>query len=459
MKQQKKEKSEKNRQREGEIKPESPLIKTLNQEQKLALTAMQEFRASEQSFFLLEGYAGTGKTTTIQAFIHDLQAKNQRILIACCAPTNKAVKVLQRTANKWGIHRIDFATVYQLLGLTLEFDDDGGKVLKEGKDSNLNKYDLIILDEASMVSRNLWELLQDAAPRRKTKIIMLGDPAQLPPVNEPSSVIFDENISRTKLTEVMRCAGSNPIIDLIDAAREKVFDPNKIINLESNFLADQSQGVWVFNRSMWLENMVKAFQSPRWQKDPDYVRAIAWTNRCVDGLNAYIRNALYETKEPFIVGERLIARDTIFNPFSEDEIIMPNSTECEVTNLRYGTDKEYNVWHLHVLDEEGNSHRLMVLDESSKPAFDATLKQLAHEAYIKKAMGEKKPWKDYWALRNRYAYVSYAYALTSHKSQGSTFTNVFVAQNDILRNPNLVEKYQSLYVAYSRASDRLIVNY
>ncbi|NES84049.1 MAG: ATP-binding domain-containing protein [Moorea sp. SIO2B7] len=48
--------------------------------------------------------------------------------------------------------------------------------------------------------------------------------------------------------------------------------------------------------------------------------------------------------------------------------------------------------------------------------------------------------------------------MTSHKSQGSTFGNVFVAQGDICRNHNQVERYKSLYVSYSRASDRLLIN-
>ena len=52
----------------------------------------------------------------------------------------------------------------------------------------------------------------------------------------------------------------------------------------------------------------------------------------------------------------------------------------------------------------------------------------------------------------------YAYSLTSHKAQGSTFDNVFVAQNDIFCNPNLIERYRSLYVSYSRTSQRLFIN-
>lgn len=439
--------------------PASPLFEQLNPQQKSALIAMRSFLKSDAHFFLLKGYAGTGKTFTIQALIQQLQTENSRICIACAAPTHKAVKVLKNMANLWKIENVDFATIYQLLGLTLDYDEEGGRTLVEGRHSKLKTYKLVILDEASMVSSKLWNLLSTIVPKRNVKVICMGDPAQLPPVNEPESPVFTQISAQAELTEIMRSQNENPISTMIQTAREQVFNQNYPLPIQSNFSSDQSQGVWVLERTKWLQQMIKAFKSPSYQKNPDYVRAIAWTNKTVDYLNHQIRCSLYEhAEQPYVPGERLIARDTIFDPYEEEEtIIMPASAECEVITASYVSSSGYNFWRLKVVDEEGEHHTLKILDASSNEKFQADLAHLAEQAQIKKINKVKDPWEDYWTLRNRYAQLNYAYAMTSHKGQGSTFQNVFVAQKDILRNPNEIERYKSLYVSYSRASERLII--
>jgi exodeoxyribonuclease-5 len=420
---------------------------------------MQSFLDNSEHFFLLKGYAGCGKTFCISALIHQLQEQNNRLSIAASAPTHKAVKVLKGMSNKWGKHNVDYATIYQLLGLKLEYDDEGGRVLNEGRGSAIGKYELIILDEASMVSTKLWALLSEVVPSRDVKVICMGDPAQLPPVNEPSSPVFSAIANSVELTEVMRHKTNNPIADLIEAAREKVFDSDRPLVLDRAYTPDQQSGVWVLERASWLNQMIRAFSSPKYKENPDYVRAIAWTNKAVDALNNYIRQAIYEDADrPYVIGERLVAKDTIFDPVDGEEIIMPTSSECQVISAKAGTDNNYQIWRLKVVDDEGDRHYLRVLDRSSMEKFNVDLKELAHKAKQKKLAGAKKPWQEYWELRNRYAQFNYAYAITSHKSQGSTFSNVFVAQKDICRNPNDVERYKSLYVSYSRASDRLIIN-
>ncbi|GFE68782.1 ATP-dependent RecD-like DNA helicase [Chroococcus sp. FPU101] len=441
------------------IQPESPMLAQLNDQQKSALSAMQAFLKSDAHFFLLKGYAGTGKTFTIQALIQKLQTENRNIWIACAAPTHKAVKVLRNMADTWKIENVDFATIYQLLGLTLDYDEEGGRTLVEGRDSKLKKYKLVILDEASMVSSKLWQLLSTIVPKRNVKVICMGDPAQLPPVHEIESPVFTAISAQAELTQIMRNQTENPISTMIQTAREQVFTQNCSLVINSNFSCDQSQGVWVLEKSKWLQQMVKAFQSPTYQKNPDYVRAIAWTNKTVDYLNHHIRHAIYEhADQPYVAGERLIAKDTIFDPYEEEETILMNaSAECEVISASYSNSGKYHVWRLKVVDEEGSEHILKVLDASSYEKFQTDLSHHAEQAQIKKLKKVKNPWEDYWTLRNRYAQVNYAYAMTSHKGQGSTFQNVFVAQKDILRNPNEIERYKSLYVAYSRASDRLII--
>lgn len=437
-----------------------PQLQTLNPEQNAAKDQMLQFLKSREKFFLLSGGAGTGKTHTIGALIAQLQAEQKRLWIACSAPTNKAVKVIRNSTQKWQNHNIDYGTIFQFLGLTMDYDEDGSKVLVEGKRSTIDNYDLILIDESSMISSNLWDLLNKIVLKDKIKIIFVGDNAQLNPVNESESLVFSQVQNTAKLTQVMRTNAHNPVMDLIQSAREKVFDHEQELALINAFSEDKMSGVWVLDKNQWLDKIVKAFKSPKYKDNPDYVRVIAWRNVTVNYLNNYIRNSIYDEPHlPYVRGERLIASDPIFNPASVEEILINNSDEFEVIKASKSVSEDgYNVWILKVIDSEQKDYVIQVLDQSSQSDFEKRSKELAYEARVKQRERAKNPWANYWNHRNRYALVNYAYSLTSHKAQGSTFNNVFVAQNDIFRNQNLIERYRSLYVSYSRTSERLFVN-
>ncbi len=438
-----------------------PQLQTLNPEQNAAKEQMLQFLKSREKFFLLSGGAGTGKTHTIGALIAHLQAQEKRLWIACSAPTNKAVKVVRNSTLKWQNHNIDYGTIFQFLGLTMDYDEDGSKVLVEGKRSTIDNYDLVLIDESSMISANLWDLLNKIVKKNKIKIIFVGDNAQLNPVNESESLVFSQVQNIAQLTEVMRTNAHNPVMDLIESAREKVFNHEQELALINAFSEDKINGVWVLdNRNQWLEQIIKAFKSPKYKNNPDYVRVIAWRNVTVNYLNNYIRNSIYDNpNEPYVKGERLIASDTIFNPASVEEILINNSDEFEVIKASRSVSEDgYAIWILKVIDSDKKDYVIQVLDQSSQSDFEKRSKELAYESRIKQQNRAKNPWTDYWNHRNRYALVNYAYSLTSHKAQGSTFNNVFVAQNDIFCNQNLIERYRSLYVSYSRTSERLFVN-
>lgn len=441
----------------------------LNKDQQKAVELMRRFvdnPFTNQSFFILSGYAGTGKTTVINHFIDTLPPT----AIAMTAPTNKAVKVMARMATPSSKHEIEYLTIYKVLDLAVGFDEDNKVLLpKEGNKNKIKDFKLIILDEGSMVSSKLWELLLQIARRYRIKFIILGDPAQWLPVKEGISPIFDQesnDIPIVKLTKVMRVAGGNPLMPVIDKVRERVFDSeqwDEPIELADAFNSDRSQGYFNLSRDKWLATMVRAFNSPQWKANPDFVRAIAWTNRSVDRMNQFVRSSIYEdVTSPYLEGERLIAKDSIFQRGSDD-IIIANSSEMEVLWAEPGFDKrhELKIWVMKVRTEEDKTHQLNVVDKDDVPTWTKYNRMLAELADIAK----KEPipylrtmaWGRYWELKDKtFASVNYAYALTSHKAQGSTFNHVFVDQRDILKNPNPQERYRGLYVAYSRASDRVM---
>jgi exodeoxyribonuclease-5 len=432
-----------------------------NTDQLHAIEQMCLFMASNQSFFILSGYAGTGKTTVTQHFIETLH----HMTIAMTAPTNQAVEVLQKMASPSSKHIVEYLTIYKLLDLGLDFEDDD-KVLieKDTLNSKLKEYDLVIIDEASMINAQLFETIIKIAKRRRVKFILVGDPVQWLPVKENVSPVFseDKGFPIAKLTQVMRVVGGNPLLLVVDQVRERVLTPelwDQRIELESVCNDDRSQGYFELDWDKWLATMIKAFNSEQWKEDSSFVRAIAWTNRAVDRLNVFIRNNIYDdARVPYLEGERLIAKDSIFNG---EEIIITNSSEMEIIWAEPGFDKRYDLktWVMLVATKEGLRHQLTVLDRGdydTAQKYNQMLAELAdtarNETYLR-----KQAWGKYWTLKDKtYASVNYLYALTSHKAQGSTFAHVFVDQKDILKNPKGEERYRGLYVAYSRASHRVM---
>ena len=88
---------------------------TLKPQQQQAIDKLRSFLTTTESFFLLCGYAGTGKSTIVFQIIKELLSQSKRI--ALTAPTNKAVGILRKMAASQGIFGVDFLTIHQLLGL------------------------------------------------------------------------------------------------------------------------------------------------------------------------------------------------------------------------------------------------------------------------------------------------------------------------------------------------------
>jgi ATP-dependent exoDNAse (exonuclease V) alpha subunit len=419
---------------------------TLTAEQMAALDALDTFVQGDEKLYLLTGYAGTGKTTLLQVFIQGLRERGDQRPIVLTAFSNKATKVLATMAARWRLS-LDAMTCCKLLGLRPVIDEDTGKQIFQPdrkQRSQIDRYRLVVVDECSMVNGELWELLVSAVSDlyRNTQILFVGDPAQLPPVNEQESACFRQIVHRSALTEVVRHGGA---IGLIAEDIRQNLERDRWPIFRSDTNADQTEGCFVLPRSAWEKLLIRAFTSEAYQANPDQVRALAYTNRRVAQLNQIIRTAIYgPTTRRFVPGERLIA----LTPCLEEEsIILPTSAECEVLDIARGREGEWPVWLLAVETEEGDLKTLRVLHESGQVEFQARLDFLAKE----------KRWMEFWDLQQRFHSVDYAYSLTIHKSQGSTFQDVFVDVPSMLANRNVVERNQLCYVAFTRAAKRLFL--
>jgi exodeoxyribonuclease-5 len=418
----------------------------LNRQQRKALRELEKFVQGKEKLYLLTGYAGTGKTTLLQALIKRLRDKGDRRSIVLTAFSNKATKVLERMANSWDLD-VDCMTCCKLLGLRPEIDQNTGKqVFKSERDSEslVDRYHLVIVDEASMINEEMWLLLTDAVSHlyQQTQILFVGDVAQLPPVGEPESKVFSQIYHRSDLTEVVRYGGAIGV--LAESIRNQLTNPSlPCWETESN--GDRTEGVFVADRCQWENLLIRAFQSEACRRDPDQVRAVAYTNRRVNQLNQRIRIAIFGEGTPrFVAGERLVASTPYLNG---ESLILPTSSECEVLDVSTGKTGDWHVWFLEVLTEDGYIRQLPVLHELSQPDYHRMLGLYA----------EEKRWREFWDLKNLFADLNYAYCLTIHKAQGSTFQDVFVDVPNTLINRNVRERNQLLYVAVTRAARRLFV--
>jgi len=418
----------------------------LTAEQLVALDALDAFVQSNEKLFLLTGYAGTGKTTLLQVFIDGLRKQGDERPIVLTAFSNKATKVLASMAAQWQLE-VDAMTCCKLLGLRPVINEEDGKQVFQPdrrQGSQLDRYRLVIVDECSMVNEELWELLVSAVSNlyRGTQILFVGDPAQLPPVNEQESACFRQIIQRADLTEVVRYGGA---IGVIAEDIRRNLERDRFPQFQSDTNADKTEGCFVLPCAAWEALLIRAFTSQAYQQNPDQVRALAYTNRRVAQLNRLIRNAIYSPNAlRFVPGERLIA----INPCLEEEsILLPTSAECEVLQVARGRQGEWPIWILDVETEEGEYKTLRVLHESGQEEFKAKLNFLAKE----------KRWMEFWDMQQCFHDVDYAYSLTIHKSQGSTFQDVFVDVPSMLVNRNVVERNQLCYVAFTRGAKRLFL--
>ncbi|MRW41151.1 AAA family ATPase, partial [Staphylococcus aureus] len=159
----------------------------LSEQQKEAFDLAIAWFKDPDSPFVLRGYAGTGKSFCAQRIIKALQSHGK---IAICAPTHKAVHVLRRMAQEYDLQNVHITTLHSLLHVMPgEYDAEGRQRLKANEWSRepfFSDFGLVVIDESSMIDSELLALIEE----KETPTLFMGDPAQLPPINEPESPVF-----------------------------------------------------------------------------------------------------------------------------------------------------------------------------------------------------------------------------------------------------------------------------
>lgn len=206
---------------------------TLNDEQQAGHDAIASFlhEPHGNSMFLLKGYAGTGKTFLISHIINQIIEANSKAKwykqkkIAMTAPTNKAVQVLRESSGLADL--VSFKTIHSLLGLKEVIKDFGEIEYKKAydeDDGSMSDFHIVIIDEVSMLDDALFYEVKRW--NSEIKIIMMGDPAQIPPVNKVDCEPFlrpkEHEMIEFQLTQIMRQEDGSAIVSSSFDIRENL---------------------------------------------------------------------------------------------------------------------------------------------------------------------------------------------------------------------------------------------
>ena len=458
-------------------------ISTLNGDQKKAFEELKDFihDKNDDNIYVLKGWAGTGKTYCVSflvRYVLDVIYPNKNwYKIAVTGPTNKSVRVIKKTTGIKNA-RVTFQTIHKLLGLTERITSDGQQEFVNQGDfePQIRKTKLLIIDEVSMLNDDLFhEILRY---RSDIKIICMGDPAQIPPVGKPDCIPFRDEllemygIKTLELKTIMRQKGDNPIIDTSVLIRTDLENPYIETGVES-MLNDKGEGIEFLNlnsssiRESFNDILSSYFNSEDFKEDPEYSKIIAWRNKTVEKMNQLVRKVIYGDESigsKILLGEKLIANNPIIEMgqilFNTNDEFTVDKFEIKKEKVRVaeeeGTLKYYETGVTFLNDEDKKvTYFIDILHEDSESYFFVLANKLKKIAIEKR--GKEKSWIKYYDFIRRFADVSYAYSITAHKSQGSTYTTAFVLEDDIDVNPNVVERNRIKYTAYTRSSKKLYV--
>ncbi|PSQ55674.1 MAG: deoxyribonuclease [Bacteroidetes bacterium QH_10_64_37] len=407
------------------------------EDQQEAYDRVYDRLARGERFTGLRGYAGTGKTYLVSRLVEQLLDEDCAVTV--CAPTHKAVQVL---SEELGNAPVQMQTLHSFLGLRLKPTEDGEYELVAEEERNFTE-GIVIVDEASMIGREEWSHIEDAP--FWVQWLFVGDPAQLPPVNEDPSPALD--VPGPTLETIHRQAADNPILELATKIRTGADG-----RFGSTF--EDGKGVAVTrNREEFLDSVLRAFDTEAFAEDATHARMLAYRNKTVRRYNREIRAERYGADaDRFVEGEWLVGTETWFHDGVQR---LTNSEEVRVKKATVDTfeaddQSEWTVWELKVRTPgRGLTRTVHVLHEDEFERYEERL-----ERRRERAQDDPSKWDRFFELREQFARVDYAYATTVHRAQGSTYDTVFVDHRDV-RVCRGKEQEALLYVAVTRPSRRL----
>jgi len=406
----------------------SELILTEGQEE--AMAKFMDFLLDPlETMFVLSGYAGTGKSTLVKYLLESVPKIMQTLMlidptrknmaIQLTATTNKAADVLGEMVGDV------VPTIHSYLGLSVHTDYKTGVTSLKDRSGTEIYNTLVFIDEASFVDRELLSLITKKCVQ--SKVIFIGDAAQLAPVKSTHIPVFNAGFPTAQLTEVMRQAKGNPIIELATKFRNTV-NTGEFFNFNPDGIQIKHMNSTDFKNAIETE-----FLDPTWSHNRSKI--LAWTNKRVTQYNNHICELLVGTSNINVGDYCVLNKHITVNRKSL-------ATDSIVYITGVGEDTQmYGVAGRYV--QLNHEHNVFV-----PSCWTETKKQIAQ--------WRKEGNYNLCAAADNWADLRATYACTVNKSQGSTYDKVFIDLSDISRCNSGNQIARMLYVAVSRARHEVI---
>ena len=437
--------------------------------------ALAEFTLSSQedSLLLVTGYAGTGKTTILSAYVEMLsEVKMKSVLLA---PTGRAAKVFASYSGHQAL------TIHKKIYRQKSSKDGMGRFVL---DKNLHTRTIFIVDEASMISNQkqegaifgsgyvLDDLIEYVYNNKGCKLILVGDTAQLPPVGmeiSPALSVthlkrYSENIASGLLSEVVRQKKESGILFNATRIRNKLDSNDYSLPI---FELDDFSDIARISGAELLEILSTSY-------DKSGLRETIVVNRSNKRANKYnegIRQSILYREEELVSGDLLmVVRNNYFWLKEDMELdFIANGDIVEVVRIH----KHYELYGyrfanctLRLIVYETEIDALLMLDvlHEETPALSSSKNKEMFYTVLEDYADLKPKRKQYEMVRNNEYFnaiqVKYAYAVTCHKSQGGQWNTVFIDQGYMPKERIDREYLRWLYTALTRATEKVyLVNF
>jgi len=427
------------------------------------------------TIFLLKGYAGTGKTSSLSAVVKVL--KKYKIKTVLLAPTGRAAKVFSQYAEHpaFTIHK----KIYRQKSAT---DGFGHFAL----DKNLHSDTFFIVDEASMISNSsgentifgtgqlLNDLIEYVYTGRNCRLILIGDTAQLPPIGLDISPALEKNIlesfdletTEVTLTQVVRQSKDSDILKNATSLRNL---------LSENMFLDDFPQFTIENLDVTRisgEDLIEEITNSYDKFGLENVIVINRSNKRANKYNEGIRNAILYKESRISTGDfiMVVKNNYYWSETIEELDFIANGDIAEIIKVYdyqelYGFSFadirirliDYNDIELDVkiLLDTLNIESASLSTEENKKLFFSILEDF-EDIKLKKQRYKKVRENPYFnALQ-----VKFSYAITCHKAQGGQWKVVFLDQGYITREMLSREYLRWLYTAFTRTVDKIyLVNF
>lgn len=453
----------------GIIKKHLKFEPTASQEKAIDLLSEFIVNPIREDIFILNGYAGTGKTTLISACIKTM--KDLKIQSVLMAPTGRAAKVLSKYAGKEAstIHK----KIYKQKSSTSDYF-----VL----DTNLHSNTIFIVDEASMISDNqtespfgsghlLVDLITYVYNNKGCALILTGDVAQLPPVGlDYSPALESQYIEQHFLRNTLCCS----LTDVVRQAQQSgiLYNATKIRELVSKYQPAIPQFRTVkFNDITRIANseLLEAISNSYDKKGIDETIIITRSNKRANKYNQGIRKTILYKEEDISSGDYImIVKNNYYDLETIEELdYIANGDIAQIMRIK----KYHEMYGLRFADvtlrfvdyNDLELERRIILNTlTSETASMSGEEMKQFTSQVLEDYPEARTKKDrVKALRQdpflNALQVKFAYAVTCHKAQGGQWEHVFIDHDYLPESTLTVDNLRWFYTAVTRASEKLFL--